>query len=343
MATIERVWPPIYKVMLVLTIVLVLLVIGVVFFVMMPLYEEQEDAQADYDKELGTIQKSEWDSSESGINNAMKLYQLAIGNSKDPAHKAKSDALLKLSTEHLQKAIDAVKEESKNPNITKDGKKTYSDQYDALKKLLQDQFGIDLVPVVYGMGRASEGNYYNMTLKLLLTKEVVQLLKKHNLRVTRTAAEYAPETNQIFTDPRERDSLPKIHASQLTVKPVVSYVLKEGEEPYLLEVSMQVSVMGRLVDFAAFAAELQKEGRWLGLTNLELRAMQPVLRNSQRAQLIPRQEDQKGIHIEGILANFTVCGYALPEVDKMQDVLDKKEQKRKSSAPEAPTARPIGI
>lgn len=345
MARIVRVWPLAYRIVLSLTVILLVMTAVIYVLMLRPLYEERQNAQDDFDKEQAKVNKSEWDSSDSGIANATKMYNLAIGTKKNPAGKAGSEALLKRSTDHLQRLIDAVKEESKNPNITRDGKKTYSDQYDKLKKeLAEGPQRIELVPQVYGMGRSSEGNYYYMTLKLLLTREIVNLVQAHHLRVEKSAeASYAPETSNVHMDVRERDSLPKVRASLCKTLPVKAFALREGDEPTLLEIPLQMTIRGRLENFTSFVKALQSENRFLVLTNLEMQTERPVLMNQRGGRLIQRQENDSEIHLETITVTFKCSGFALPEVDRMDEALKKNRRDWLYEQPAAPVEKPLGI
>ena len=242
------------------------------------------------------------------------------------------------------KEMDKVKEESRNPNITKDGKKTYSDQYDKLKKeLAEGPQRLELVPAVYGMGRASEGNFYYMTLKLLMTREVVALLQRHKLSIVQSDTGYAPEPSLQYMDIRERDSLPKVRASLCTVLPVRAYTLREGEQPYLLEVPFKATIRGAMGNFTAFVRDLQAEGRFFVLTNLEMQTDKPVLLNMRRDQLIKSQETEKGIRIETVTATIKCSGFALPEVDRMDEALKQRSRDWVKERPQAPVEKPIGI
>lgn len=343
MGSLVRVWPKTYKVLLVLTVLLLIAAAALYVFFLMPLYEEHESSKDSLESERSKVTKSEWDASETGIATATKMYTRAIGTKRSPAAQEKSEALLVRSTEHLQKLIDAVKEASKNPSITKDGKKTYSDKYDEIKKRLSER-RIELIPAVYGMGRTSEGNYYNMTLKLLMTQEIVELLLKHKLRILTTDSVYTPETDQIFTDIRELEAQKKVRASELTVKPIVSYSLKSGEEPYLLEVSLTAKIIGSLADFSAFAKDLSSGGRCYSLTRMEMQTMKPVMRNTRQALLIASQENAKGVRIEAVTVTFTCTGFAKPEIDKMEEELRKLNRKReRERGPVISSEKPIGI
>ncbi len=348
MAILEKKWPRTHKVLLVLTVLLLVIAVCIYVFVLMPLYDRYDETQAEQEKEEATVKKSEWDSSETGIANAMKLYTLAIGNKKSPAAKAKSDELLDKATAHLQKMIDDVKEASKNPSITKDGKKTYSDKYDEVKKYLQGK-DIELVPAVYGLGRVSEGNYYNMTLKLLLTRDLVDLLLKHRLTIDKTVETYLPEADSMFADIQGNEEAKKIYASELRTQPVKPYVMRQEEAPYLLELAIRATVVGELADFAAFASDLQKENRCYSLTNFEMQTIKPVLKNERKAQLISSQEDSKRVHLEKVRVTFVCTGFVKPEVDKMQEELEKlKKPSEKASRNPAgndseETEKPLGI
>ena len=344
MAKIERVWPLAYRIVLCLTIILLVVAAVIYVFMLRPGYEERQNAQDDYDAELAKVRKSEWDSSDSGIAHATKLYTLAIGTKRQPAGRDGSDARRKRATGHLQSLMDKVKEESRNPNITKDGKKTYSDQYDKLKKeLAEGPQRLELVPAVYGMGRASEGNFYYMTLKLLMTREVVALLQRHKLSIVQSDTGYAPEPSLQYMDIRERDSLPKVRASLCTVLPVRAYTLREGEQPYLLEVPFKATIRGAMGNFTAFVRDLQAEGRFFVLTNLEMQTDKPVLLNMRRDQLIKSQETEKGIRIETVTATIKCSGFALPEVDRMDEALKQRSRDWVKERPQAPVEKPIGI
>ena len=348
MAILEKKWPKGHKVLLILTVFLLLIAVCIYVFILLPLYDRYDETVAEQEKERATVQKSEWDSTETGIANATKLYTLAIGSKKAPAAKQKSDELLEKATVHLQKMIDDVKEASKNPSITKDGKKTYSDKYDEVKKYLQGK-NIELVPAVYGLGRVSEGNYYNMTLKLLLTRDVVDLLLKHNLVVERTTEAYLPEQDSLFADLQGNDEVKKIFASELRTLPVKPFVMRPEEQPYLLELAMQVTVSGELKAFSAFASDLQKDDRCYSLTNMEIQTVKPVLVNERKSQLIASQEDAKSVHLEKVRVTFVITGFVKPEVDKMQEELEKlknsseKGSKNPAGKEEENTEKPLGI
>ena len=348
MAILVKKWPRDHKVLLILTVLLLLIAVYIYIFVLMKLYDTYEETQAEQEKERATVQNSEWDSTETGIANAKKQYTLAIGSKKSPAAKLKSDELLAKATAHLQKMVDDVKEASKNPSITKDGKKTYSDKYDEVKKYLQSK-GIELVPAVYGLGRVSEGNYYNMTLKLLLTRDIVDLLLKHNLTVEQTSESYLPEADSMFVDLQEDEEVKRIFASELRTLPVKSYIIRPEEQPYLLELAIQVTVNGELKDFSAFASDLQKDNRCYSLTNLELQTVKPVMMNERKSQLIASQEDAKSVHLERIRVTFVCTGFVRPEVDKMQEELDKlkdssgKGTRKPAAKEEERTEKPLGI
>ncbi|MBP5640917.1 MAG: hypothetical protein J6X55_15655 [Victivallales bacterium] len=345
MATLEKTWPKAHKVLLILTVLLLAAFVAGYVFILMPLYERHYESKDALEKERTTVQQSEWDSSETGIANATKLYTLAIGSKKSPAAKEKSDALLENATGYLQKMVDDVKEASKNPSITKDGKKTYSDKYDEVKKYLQSK-SIELVPSVYGLGRVSEGNYYNMTLKLLLTRDVVDLLLKHRMTVEQTVEEYAPEADSIFVE--ETEDVVRIHASEIYTLPVKTYVLRSDGEPYLLEIPLRITASGEMADFAAFASELQADKRCYTLTNMEIQTVKPQLMTAGRSQLVASQEDAKRVHLEKIRVTFVSTGFVKPEVDKMKEELEKlnnPEGEKRKSVPkeEEASEKPLGI
>lgn len=343
MPTIERKWPKIYQVLAILSILLIVAAPCLYLFLISPLEEQFEDATDNLESAKAKIAKSEWDASDSGIANASKLYSLAIGSAKQPAAQQWTDELIKNATAHLVKLVEDVKKTSQNPHITEDGKKTYSDKYDEIKKELQTKH-IELVPAVYGLSRVSEGNYYNMTLKLLLTKELVDLLAKHHLSIMRTIDAYAPETEQLaYMGLPTPQNTKKIHASELTALPIKSFAIVPTAQPSLLAIPIQAAVQGTLANFLEFSNDLRKDDRWYALANIEIQTVKPVLRGTRKAQLIESQEDEKSVHLEKITARFVCIGYALPENAPIPGTPASKASQNSVIAPKEVSEKPIGI
>ena len=172
---------------------------------------------------------------------------------------------------------------------------------------------------------------------------------KHRLTIDKTVETYLPEADSMFADIQGNEEAKKIYASELRTQPVKPYVMRQEEAPYLLELAIRATVVGELADFAAFASDLQKENRCYSLTNFEMQTIKPVLKNERKAQLISSQEDSKRVHLEKVRVTFVCTGFVKPEVDKMQEELEKLK-KPSEKAPRNPagndseeTEKPLGI
>jgi Tfp pilus assembly protein PilO len=125
-----------------------------------------------------------------------------------------------------------------------------------------EQQQVVLSDEVLGLGENTVSPYtYQLVLQLWSLEALVDLALASNLYPLRDVGVRVPnEGGQAQA------------ASQLTVMPIRAYFLNPTDkEPYLLEVPVRLTLSGKLAHFCAFLRALQTDGRFLPVTNLELR------------------------------------------------------------------------
>ena len=236
-------------------------------------------------------------------------------NEKDKGLVAETAEVIKNATSMFNKRIDN-EYESTAVVIQKASQTDYKDQFNTLDNYLEGK-GINIDNTVFGMSETTtEPLKYQMLLKLWTVKEIVDC---------------AIDAKMIVIN-RPSPSGQGKRVGMITVKPMQSYYINANDaEPYLLEFPVYIELIGTLENFSKFTDSLFSEGRFLAMSQIELTANPPSLRNP------PKPNKDGDIYSKIITARITCSSFFLPQTPPQKNTAPSSKDTGR------PTERPVGI
>lgn len=254
-------WPDLHRHLLLAIIVGILLcgVLGTT--TVYPKWKELQESRYAFDRTERKLKQSEWPRDSARLQKTLQTYQKLLDD-RNSGLKVFAENVLKDSTSTFTARI--VDEYGSHQNfVNKASQIEYRDQHDRLDSAFQAK-GIFLLQRIYGLDETSvESNKYQMLLKLWTTEAIVNQVLQHKLSI---ASDRNDRTGARTPQP----------AAKITALPVKSYILDpQDKAPYLFEFPVRLTVRGSLSNFCQMLADLQKEGTFLPVVNLEISATVP--------------------------------------------------------------------
>ncbi len=311
-------WPVQHRNLLLIVLFAAIAFAAIAYIRLYPLwteYTELRDEKASIEEKL---LKSEWPKDPDRLNALLKQFSKRLdkdnGNDNDKGLIAETQDVIQKATSMFDDLI--VNEyESTAVFIQKASQTDYKDQFNTLDTSLNG-IGINIDNTVFGMSETTtEPLKYQMLLKLWTVRKIIDCALEAKMAVVS----------------RPSPSGQGKRVAMITVKPMLSYYINANDaEPYLLEFPVYIELVGTLEHFSKFMDSLFTDERFLPMSQLELTANPPSLRN-------PPKPDKAGdIYSRIITARITCSSFFLPQAPPQKERAPSKEASSSSE-------RPLGI
>lgn len=254
-------WPDLHRNLLLAILAGLFIGGGLASFTIYPKWKELRESRAAFDRTERKLKQSEWPRDSERLQKTLQIYQKMLDD-RNTGLKTFAENVLKEATSSFNTRI--IDEYGTHQNfVGKASQIEYRDQYDRLDSAFQGK-GIFLLQRIYGLDETSvEANKYQMLLKLWTTEAIVNHVLKHKLSIV---SDRNARTGARAPQP----------AAKITALPVKAYMLDPADKaPYLYEFPVRLTVRGNLSNFCQMLADLQKEGTFLPVVNLEITASVP--------------------------------------------------------------------
>ena len=323
-------WPASHRNLLSVSIFLLLVFLGVGYFIVYPMWTEYDEERAEYEENEHKVATSQWPRDAERMQGLLNSYKKILGTGKAEngglraLERVVNQRSTSMFTEKIKTDYGSAAKFIERANNT-EYKRCYDETSVAINDVLKATYPrikVSLEPEVFRMDVEQAGNIYVNMLRLWTTRRLVELIDSNNLEIG-VDADY------------ERSG--GIRAAKIVAMPVTQYTVPGEKVPYLLEMPIKVEVHGRLDDFSALIADLQNGNDFMPVVQMEIETESPMQRF--RGQGMYSKHDQDG-HIAIQQVTATIVCSAFFNLESEEAAVKGSKAPAKS---EAPAERPVGI
>jgi hypothetical protein len=329
-STFMQNWPSAHRNLLSVSIVLLLIFLGIAYFIVYPMWKEYDEERSEYEDNEHKVATSQWPRDAERMEGLLNSYKKILGTGKPESgglralERVVNTRATSMFSEKIKTDYGSTAKFIERANNT-EYKRCYDETSVAINNILKASYPrikVSLEPEVFRMDVEQAGNIFVNMLRLWTTRRLVEIIDSNNL--------------EIGIDP-DYERSGGIRAAKIIAMPVTQYSVTEKEAPYLLEIPVKVEVRGRLDDFSALVADLQNGNDFLPIVHMEIETENPMQRF--RGQGMYSKHDQDGhIAIQQIKATI-VCS-AFFNLESEEAAIKGSKAPAKS---DAPVERPVGI
>ena len=329
-STFMQNWPSSHRTLLSVSIILLLIFLGLGYFILYPMWREYDEERSEYEDNEHKMATSQWPRDAERMQGLLNSYNKILGTGKPENgglrafERVVNQRATSMFDEKIKTDYGSAAKFIERANNT-EYKRCYDETSVAINNILKTshpRIKVSLEPEVFRMDVEQAGDIYVNMLRLWTTQRLVELVDSNNLEIG-IDADY------------ERSG--GIRAAKIIAMPVTKYSVSEKEAPYLLEIPVKIEVRGRLDDFSAFIADLQNGNDYLPIIQMEIETESPMQRF--RGQGMYSKHDQDGhIAIQQITATIVCSSFFNLEGEEAAAKGPKAPAKS-----DAPAERPVGI
>ena len=312
-------WPVQHRNLLLIVLFMAIASAALAYIRLYPLWTEYTELRDEKASIEAKLLKSEWPKDPERLNALLSQFTKRLnkdnGNDNGKGLIAETKDVIETATSMFNERIDD-EYESTAVFIQKASQTDYKDQFNTLELSLQ-RYNVNIDNTVFGMSETTaEPQKYQMLLKLWTVEKIVQCAVDAKLKVINRPSPSGGQGRIV---------------SMITVKPMQSYYINANDaEPYLLEFPVYIELIGTLENFSKFTDSLFADGRFLPMSQLELTANPPSVKN-------PPKPDKAGdIYSKLITARITCSSFFMPQTPPQKDSAPSKDVGK-------PSDRPVGI